>query len=451
MSSNNKVILLEFNELSPKLLSKFIREGKLPNFAKLLNGSTTNITDANCAEENLEPWIQWVTLHTGLSFEQHKVHRLGEAHKLESKSIWDVLSEHNKTSWLCGSMNAKWNSNDTNIHALPDPWSMDAVSSPKSLQPFYNFVRANVQEHSNERYKLSLKNKLGFISFMITHGLSLVTCKKIFKAIYRQITKSDLTWRKATVLDWLQFDVFSHVYKKEKPDFSTFFSNSTAHFQHKFWRYMEPENFTLKPTQLEQQKYKDAILYAYQNHDELIGRVFALAEKDTKIILSSALSQQPYTLKDSEGGKRYYRPIDIHQIPARFELLNVDKINPVMSHQFHIVCKDEESATHNFNLLSEYNCQSDQLFSLRLEGENIFGGCRVSTEIPKGSHYSLGEKTFLFDDVFYLADNLKSGMHHPHGVLWVYKGLEKENKQGIIPLEEAFSKILTSCGVVKST
>ena len=117
---------------------------------------------------------------------------------------------------------------------------------------------------------------------------------------------------------------------------------------------MEPENFTLKPTEVEQEKYKDAILYAYQNHDELIGKVLTLAEKNTTIILSSALSQQPYTLKDSEGGKRYYRPLDIHKIPALFDLSNVEKINPVMSHQFHILCKDEESATHNYNLLSKY-------------------------------------------------------------------------------------------------
>ena len=91
MEPNGKVILLEFNELSPKLLNNFIQEGQLPNFSKLLNGSTSYITDADCEVENLEPWIQWVTLHTGLSFEQHKVHRLGEAHKLESQSIWDIL------------------------------------------------------------------------------------------------------------------------------------------------------------------------------------------------------------------------------------------------------------------------------------------------------------------------------------------------------------------------
>lgn len=262
MEKNDQVILLELNELSPQLLAKFIEEGELPNFKKLLAGSTSYITDANCGVENLEPWIQWVTLHTGLSFEEHKVHRLGEAHKLDSKNIWDILSEHGKKSWLCGSMNAKWDRNDTNVITLPDPWSTDAVASPESLQPFYNFVRANVQEHSNEKYKLSLTDNLQFIIFMITHGLSITTCKKILKAVFRQITKSEACWKKATVLDWLQFDVFIYMYKQHKPNFSTFFSNSTAHFQHKYWRYMEPEKFLLKPS-LEEQKNMVTLYYMH--------------------------------------------------------------------------------------------------------------------------------------------------------------------------------------------
>ena len=344
-------------------------------------------------------------------------------------------------------MNAKWDSNDCNIHALPDPWSTDAVSSPKSLQNFYNFVRANVQEHSNEKHKLSWKDNINFILFMLTHGLSLTTCQNILKAVYRQMTKSDARWKKATVLDWLQFDVFCHLYKKENPDFSTFFSNSTAHFQHKFWRYMEPEKFTLKPSKEEQVKYSNAVLYAYKNHDKLIEKTFALAEKGTTIILSSALSQQPYTQKDDVGGKRYYRPLDIHQIPKIFNLVDIQQIVPVMSHQFHIHCSSDASALHNFNLLSEYVFQEDKLFSLRLEGTNIFGGCKVATEIPSGCQYSLKSEKFMFDDVFYLADNLKSGMHHPHGVFWIYENLKEENDQGIIPLEQAFGKILSACGV----
>lgn len=122
-----------------------------------------------------------------------------------------------------------------------------------------------------------------------------------------------------------------------------------------------------------------------------------------------------------------------------------------MSHQFHIFCDTAEDATHNFNLLSKFIFQDDLLFSLRLEDNSIFGGCRISTLIPEGSQYNLGKESFMFDDVFYLADNLKSGMHHPHGVLWIYENLDCEKNSGVIPLEQAFEKILETCNVTQMT
>lgn len=41
-----KLILLELNELSPDLMSRFIDEGKLPNFRRLRTQSTLYTTDA---------------------------------------------------------------------------------------------------------------------------------------------------------------------------------------------------------------------------------------------------------------------------------------------------------------------------------------------------------------------------------------------------------------------
>ena len=49
------------------------------------------------------------------------------------------------------------------------------------------------------------------------------------------------------ILDQLQFDLFRRHWKRARPDFSTFFLNSTAHYQHIYWRNMEPEHFKVKP------------------------------------------------------------------------------------------------------------------------------------------------------------------------------------------------------------
>ena len=74
----SRVILLEFNELSSTLIQQFMQQGLLPNFARLHRESYTYVTQAEETPPNLEPWIQWVTVHTGLSFRQHGVFILGD-------------------------------------------------------------------------------------------------------------------------------------------------------------------------------------------------------------------------------------------------------------------------------------------------------------------------------------------------------------------------------------
>jgi len=74
-----KLILLELNELAPDLMTQFIEAGDLPNFRRLRQESTLYTTDAGEDPPNLEPWIQWITVHTGVPFSEHRVFHLGDA------------------------------------------------------------------------------------------------------------------------------------------------------------------------------------------------------------------------------------------------------------------------------------------------------------------------------------------------------------------------------------
>src|SRR2546430_3338229 len=89
-AANSSVILLEFNELSPELIDGFMRAGELPSFQRLYRESSVSTTDAQESAPNLEPWIQWVTFHTGLSFDEHGIFHLGDGHKLKQKCVWDI-------------------------------------------------------------------------------------------------------------------------------------------------------------------------------------------------------------------------------------------------------------------------------------------------------------------------------------------------------------------------
>src|SRR5271157_15513 len=244
MTARAPLILLEFNELTPSLMDRFIGEGKLPNFARLRESSEVFTSDAEEQEPYLEPWIQWVTVHTGVPYSEHGIFQLSEGHKLRHSNVWDLVSKEGHPVWVCGSMNANRESG-TKGYLLPDPWSADIPPQPQALLPYFRFVQQNVQEHTNERVPLSKSDYLQFLQFMVGHGLSTNTAVSILRQLLSEKSTHSGHWRRVFILEKLQFDVFSAVFRRIKPAFSTFFLNSTAHLQHRYWRYMEPELSTV--------------------------------------------------------------------------------------------------------------------------------------------------------------------------------------------------------------
>ena len=67
MATTLPVLLLEFNELSPRLMDQLMAAGQLPNFKILHDESEVYVTGAVEKHPYLEPWIQWITVHCGLA------------------------------------------------------------------------------------------------------------------------------------------------------------------------------------------------------------------------------------------------------------------------------------------------------------------------------------------------------------------------------------------------
>ena len=151
MEINKSVTVLELNELCPDLIAKFIDAGELPNFKRFLMSSTAMITEAGEEQENLEPWIQWVTVHTGKNFAEHQVFLLGEGESLKHQTIASVVAQLGGRVWQCGSMNIPCQVGE-NIRFLPDPWARTAEPSHNELKPF-SILLGPMQEHTNKKPK----------------------------------------------------------------------------------------------------------------------------------------------------------------------------------------------------------------------------------------------------------------------------------------------------------
>ena len=391
--------MLEFNELSPTLMARFIADGKLPAFERLRDGSATFVTEAGETDERLNPWVQWVTVHTGVTADEHGIRQLAEAHLLSLPTIADVVSGAGGSVWLCGSMNVQPLGPVTGA-VLPDPWSIGATPQPPELDPFFRFVSANVQEHTSEAAPLSKREASAFVRFLVGHGLSARTVLATVAQLAGERIGKVPRWQRAELLDRFQWDVFRSYHRRIRPMFSTFFSNSTAHFQHLHW------------DELEDDVERSAVLHGYQQMDRLVASALSLAGDDTTVVLCTALSQTANRSAD-RGREGFYRPRDLNALVDAFELADVQLVSPVMAEEFHVFFVDEAAAAAGAAALEALRSGDEQVFAVRRTGNDVFAGCRFFTSRPLDPP---------LDRLLYWADAPREGTHHPDGILWIGTG-----------------------------
>lgn len=446
---SRKLLLLEFNELCPALLDKWMAAGKLPNFKRFHENSQVYLTLADAEPPALEPWIQWHSIHTGLSFAQHGVFRLTEGLRAEHHDVWTVLQKAGMKTANCSSMNSK-RSVAERCFFLPDPWS-NARAFPDELSHFHRFVSKQVREHTSREQRLRLRDALPLFAFLARHGLQLNTVAKVvWQLCHELLSEPDVRWKRVTILDLVQFDVFSHYVSRMKPDFSTFFLNSTAHLQHAYWRHMDPEVFTAKPDPNEMKNYRDAIFHGYQCMDSLLQSFFEMEERqDVTLALATGLSQRPFLKFEDIGGQKFYRPRDINRLLGMLGI-SPKRADAVMAHEYVLRFECSEERARALHILKSVTCEGEEVFDAHLDGDlQLYLGSRLQIAVPEEALVQLdncGARSQPFYHMFYLIDEKKSGCHSPEGLFWLKTG-RPDIHPGKISILDIFPTILEFLGV----
>ena len=443
-----KVILVEFNELCPALLDQWMASGDLPNFKRLHGVSEVFTTVADVSEPvNLEPWIQWYSIHTGMPFSEHKVFHLTDGPRAGHADIWSVLHDAGKKVWNCSSMNARQFSYADSAY-LPDPWCTSEAPFPRELSAFHRFVSHQVREYSNTNQGLGIGGAMDFLTFMARNGLRPSTVWAVLRQYLSEFRSSGKTrWQRVALQDRFLADLFRAYFKKLTPDFSSFFANSTAHLQHSYWRHMQPEKYTVKPSEQDLEQYRNAILFGYRQMDRLLGDMMELAGSDTRLVFATALSQQPYLKYEHIGGHNFYRPRSIEQLFDQLGL-SAQSLQPVMTHQFLAQFRDEDEARKARQVLESLVLDGKPVFGFD-DGEpgSLYFGNLVRTVIAPDSVLKSSAKPDFrigFFDWFYKIEGLKSGRHHPDGCLWIQTGSHRAHadKVSILDILPTVAKLL---------
>jgi hypothetical protein len=433
------MLILEFNELCPRLLARFMDEGRLPNFSRLHASADVYTTTTNDA--HLEPWVQWVNFHHGIPEARHGVADLDAGHAVAEPAFWDVLAAQGRSALVFGAMNIA-PARSPLVTQIPDAWTTH-VPVPAEFRPYYDFVRAQVLGHTDEA---APKAGLGaFLRFMASHGLSFATVLHLARQLLdERFARRDVRWRRASALDSLQWDVFEHLWRSRRPDLAVFFSNSTAFLQHRYWRHMEPDAYRVRPDAEALRTYGGAIRYGYEQMDRMVGKALAMADERTAVAFVTAISQQPNLRYEDIGGKFVYRPRDFRALLDLAGIPQHATVEPVMTHQAWLTCRDEAEAADAAAALLRLQMHGEPIMSARQAGNRVFFDCKFISPVPEESAIEVHGGRVPFARYFGAVGEIVNGRHHPDGAFWLHAPMQAQQRvhPGKLPLEEAFQIVL---------
>ncbi|MDC1066132.1 hypothetical protein OAQ86_06915 [Candidatus Pseudothioglobus singularis] len=406
------LILLELNEINFDIVQKYIDTGyDLPGFDSLIGGHLIN-TVAEDQYKEIEPWIQWPSVHTGLDFDGHKVFRLGDFINSNKKQFFEKVEEAGYTVGAISPMNAS-NKLKNPTFFIPDPWTQTASDGSLLSSMLSSALSQAVNDNSQSRITFTSLLKLS-ISF-----IALVKPLRYTSLVWYAITSLKKPWRKALFLDIFLFEVFKTLLSRKKPNFSTIFLNAGAHIQHHYF-YNSPhvENNKLKNPSWYLAKSEDPFLEMIIVYDKIIEKL--LNYSDTEIIIATGLSQKPYNHLNF-----YYRLVNHSSF---LDDLGVSylSVNPRMTRDFLINFKTPEDALYAEKKLSKVFVNNNvKLFNeIENRGDSLFVVLTYSDEITQKTTIYLEDWSSLLKQyVTFVA--IKNGEHQSKGFAYFSEGLIK--------------------------
>lgn len=404
MKKNKNLILVELNELNFDIVKLYSQKYKLKFFNKNFFNKIFN-TFSEKKYENLEPWIQWVSAHTGMLAEEHKIFRLGDSKKqLKYSQIFEEVEGLGFAVGAISPMNAI-NKMKNPDYFISDPWT-DGGSDKNFL---HNFLAKTISRvvNSNSEGKVLFRDYLVLFISIFKYS----SFQNYLKYIYYFFKGIKKKWNKAIFLDFLLNNIHLKLLKKNKTNFSCIFFNAGAHIQHHYFFNSEFNNSNLKnPSWYIAEKddpIKDVIFF----YDEILFEYSKI--ENYEFIIATGLSQRPYDRK-----KFYYRIKDHALFLNQCEIV-YKKILPRMTRDFVIEFETENDCVIAFNKFEKINIlNNEKIFFLDNRGKSLFLTFLISREIGNKDYLLIdkSKKLELINFISFVA--LKNGMHSEKGYLY---------------------------------
>lgn len=352
------MIVLAVNELNVDYIKRYISEGKLPGFKKLFaNGLIKTVSEKKY--ELLEPWIQWTTVQTGKSFNDHKVFRLGDiVDRPDLMQIFEDLEERGLSVGAISPFNADNRLKDPDFF-IPDPWTQTKASGgfliEKTSQTVSRFVNSNAS------------GKVGLLDvfWLLLGFLALVRVKR-WPKFFKFIVQRKKPGVKAAILDSILLEIFVTLQRRHRPDYSHLFFNGVAHVQHHYMFNSSQYEGELKNPEWYCAASWDPLLMMLEVYDSIIKD---LLKSEERIVGITGLSQIPHDRRTF-----YWRPLEHRKFLTEMGVTGDFEVIPRMSRDFLIEASSEEHALQIEQHLNQFNdsVRGKPVFQIDNRGYSLF-------------------------------------------------------------------------------
>ena len=367
------MILLALNELNIEYIQGYINQGKLNNFSKLLKHGVVNTTSEN-TYELLEPWIQWATVQTGKTYNEHKVFRLGDM--VDRPDLCQIFEDLEQSGLSVGAI-SPFNADNRLVNSkffIPDPWTQTNASGgyiiEKLSRTVSRFVNSNASGKVGPADVIWLL--LGFIVYVRV---------KRWPKFFKLVSLRRKPGVKAAILDMILLEVFVTLQKKHKPDYSHLFFNGGAHVQHHYMFNSSQYKGDFKNPEWYCPADWDTILMMLETYDTIIGD---LLESGERIIGVTGLHQVPH-----EEQTFYWRPVAHRDFLLECGLKGEFNVIPRMSRDFLIEVADDKHALeieNHLNLFTD-SVRSKPVFNVDNRGTSLFVEVVYDDDLVEGMSF----------------------------------------------------------------
>jgi len=340
LSPGRALLQIELNEFDPKFMRREAERLGLRNLLTVLNfnyHSTT--TDDDVEHQGLDPWVQWVNVHTGKPSTLHGVKRLGETERQRGSEtqIWEHLSQQGLRWAAWGVMNAP-GGDLTNCEAfMPDPWSFEESAHPPRLNDILALPRYMARN-------------------------------------YTDMSKTALE--------------FSKIRRKTKPDYSVIFLNHIAHLQHQFW--------------LKGDEVHPEMELGLKVSDLIIGLLLETRRENEAVVVLNGLRQMNVHGQGVYVYRQTNPTTTMEALIGPSAQLGDWTVDQLMTNDAHVHFSDKSSADRAEALLTETVLSTGEpiFFVERLGNKHVFCQVRVEHFIPEDTLFSNAERGGRVFDIF---------------------------------------------------